>query len=297
MRKAKQASAAISRYYESDMAKERCLAHASGQGIFHAEEEGPHYTLTEVRITTKGAAERIGRPEGRYATLTFSAANLLGGEALTALEERLMTLLLDTVPRSATRILIVGLGNRRLTVDSIGPKTAEAVTATAALRGTPSEGLLNGIRQLSVFCPDVFGETGMEAAGLVKSAVSLTRAEAVIAIDAMASSHPKHLLRAIELADTGTVPGAGVGNRRAPLSRDTVGVPVTAIGIPTMMRARPYIRRALTDFGVEAGRAETYAQKEEGLLVVPHGLDEGTVTLSHLVSRSINAAFGFGAEA
>ncbi len=297
MRRKRTVPDAIPCYYESDMAKERCPVGKSGRGVFHKEETHPHYTLNEVRVTSREAGERIGRPMGRYVTLSFSSAVLFGGAGFAALEDKTAVLLSEAVPREAERILVVGLGNRRLTVDSIGPRAAEAVTATATLRGTPSEGLLRGIRQISVFCPDVFGETGMETAGLVASAVKLTRAEAVVAIDAMATSHPHHLLRAIELTDTGTVPGAGVGNRRAALSRETVGVPVIAVGVPTMMRARPYLRRALTDFGVEAGTAERYAQKEEGLLVVPHGLNEGTVSLARLVSRAINGAFGFGAEA
>lgn len=297
MRRKKTAPATALRYYESDMAKERCPVGASGRGVFHKEETHPHYTLNEVRVTSKEASERIGRPIGKYVTLSFSSTLFFGGVGLSALEDKTAALLSETVPSEARRILVVGLGNRRLTVDSIGPSAAEAVTATAALRGTPSEGLLRGIKQISVFCPDVFGETGMETAALVASAVKLTHAEAVVAIDAMATAHPHHILRAIELTDTGTVPGAGVGNRRAALSRETVGVPVIAVGIPTMMRARPYLRRALTNFGVEAGQAERYAQKEEGLLVVPHGLNEGTASLARLVSRAINAAFGFGAEA
>ena len=295
--KIKKRNPSPSRFFESDMAKERCPKEASGRGVFHAEERTPHYALTRVCITDRAASERVGRPEGQYVTLTFSDPTLLSYDGQTALEDRLTSLLRETVPEKAERLLVVGLGNRRLTVDSVGPKAAEAVTATAALAGTSAEGLLRGVRRISVFCPDVFGETGMETAALVKSAVSITGADAVIAIDAMATADPRHLLRAVELSDTGTVPGAGVGNRRAPLSAETVGVPVAALGVPTMMRARPYLRRALVDFGVESGRAEAYAKREDSLLVVPYGLDEGTAAVSRLLSRAINTAFGFGAEA
>ena len=298
MRQRKRGFDTVLRCYDSDMAKERCPKEVALRGVYHIEEHFDRYTVTETHITENAAAVKMGRPIGKYVTVCLSPDALLYKDRENAIESHLVALLRHSVPSTAKRLLVVGLGNRRLTVDSIGPQVAEAVTATSVLRATEAAHLLKGIRQISVLSPNVFGETGMEAAGLVKAAVSLTEADAVIAIDAMASATPQHLLRAIELTDTGTVPGAGIGNRRTPLSLQTVGVPVTAIGVPTMMRAQAHLRRALRDFGVEAGKADDYArQKDASLLLVPHGLDEGTVCLSHLIARSINTAFGLGPEA
>jgi spore protease len=231
---------------------------------------------------------------GEYASLQFAPLPFLSKEAEREIEKGITALLRKLIPSKAQRLLVVGLGNRRMTVDSIGPRVAEGVTATAILKEAWMEKHSACPSHLiSVFCPDVYGETGMETTGLVKAAVSLTHAQAVLAIDAMATANPSHLLRAIEMTDTGTVPGAGIGNRRLPLSRETVGVPVVAIGISTMMRARPRLRRALVDFGVEAGCADSYAKREEGLLLIPSALEEGVAAMSRLTSRAINTAFGF----
>ena len=286
------ASSAYPLPYDSDLAKERCQTETD-QGIYHTQKKKEHYLLTEVRIALSGSAKRVGRPVGEYATLQFSSAPFLTARARAEIEEGIAALLRKLVPSAARRLLVVGLGNRRMTVDSIGPRVAEGVSATAILNGkTMEEDPSHSTRLISVFCPDVYGETGIETAALVKAAVGLTRARAVLAIDAMATATPSHLLRAIEVTDTGTVPGAGMGNRRLPLSRETVGVPVIAIGIPTMMRAHPRLRRALVDFGVEAGHADAYAKREEGLLLIPSDLEEGVAALSKITARAINAAFG-----
>lgn len=283
--------------HESDMAKERCPKKEAGEGVFHTEKKERHYVLTEVRIALPVAAQRLGRPVGEYATLQFDPLPFVGREAEREIENGIVALLRKRIPSKVQRLLVVGLGNRRMTVDSIGPRVAEGITATAALKEAWSQGHFSPpSRLISVFCPDVYGETGMETAGLVKAAVSLTHAQAVLAIDAMATANPSHLLRAIEMTDTGTVPGAGIGNRRLPLSRQTVGVPVVAIGIPTMMRAHPRLRRALVDFGVEARHADSYAKREEGLLLIPAALEEGITAISRLTARAINAAFGFGEQ-
>ncbi len=282
--------------FESDMANERCPASKHEKGIFYTEEKSESFHLCHTVITESAAAEKVGRPIGNYETLSFASPTLLTARDKGVIEKKLTALLLSSLPKAATRILVVGLGNKELTVDSIGPLAAEGVTATAALETAMPSLFENGQKRISVFCPGVFGETGIESTALIRSAVSLTGAEAVLAIDAMATAVPSHLLRAVEITDTGTVPGAGVGNRRTAVDVKTVGVPVTAIGIPTMMRARPYLRRALTDFGVEKSKAETYAEKSTDLLLIPHGLDEGTRLLSHLLSRAIDRAFGFAEE-
>lgn len=282
--------------FDGDMAKERCQA-GKDQGVLHSQKKEDHYLLTEVRITLPTSAKKLGRPVGEYATFQFVPTPFLTLQAQREIENGISALLCKLVPQTTRRLLVVGLGNRRMTVDSIGPRVAEGVSATAVLNDEANKEDAPPLSHLvSVFCPDVYGETGMEAAGLVEAAVGLTRAQAVLAIDAMATASPSHLLRAIEVTDTGTVPGAGMGNRRLPLSKETVGVPVIAIGIPTMMRARPHLRRALVDFGVEAGHADAYAKREEGLLLIPSALEEGVSTLSRLVSRAINTAFGTDTE-
>ncbi|MBO7170299.1 MAG: GPR endopeptidase [Clostridia bacterium] len=276
--------------FDSDLSKERCPAKGA-KGIDYTEYKKEHYVLTEVTVRLPEAAKRLGRPMGKYATLQFDGTAFLLREVWEAVESATAALLREALPAERPRLLVVGLGNRRLAVDSIGTRTAESVTATAAWDGLFKE--QTSETSVSVFCPGVYGESGMEAAELVKAAVKLTRASAVLAIDAMATARVSHLLRAIELTDTGTVPGAGVGNHRLPLSRETLGVPVVAMGVPTMMRARPHLRRALVDFGVEIGHADSYSQKEKDLLLIPSALEDGITDVSRLAACAINRALGF----
>ena len=237
------------------------------------------------------AAERLGRPIGKYKTLQFDDTAFFLREARETVKKALVTLLREALPRTPLRLLVVGLGNRRLAIDSIGPKTAESVTATAVWNHLSHEHK-QAWSAISVFCPDVYRVTGMEAANLVKAAVRLTQADAVLAVDAMATARPSHLLRAIELTDTGTVPGAGIGDHRLPRSRETLGGPVIALGIPTLMRARPHLRRALIDFGVERSQADSYAKREKDLLLIPAALEDGIAALCELTACAINTAFG-----
>ena len=202
---------------------------------------------------------------GRYETLwipgsgrpTPEVAELLGG---------ILTELMDLEEGSS--VLVVGLGNEAMTPDAIGPLTARGLLVTRHLRQQLPE-LFSSLRPVSALVPGVLGTTGMESAEIVKSVVKATRPDRVLVVDALAAAEQDRLCRVLQVTDAGIVPGSGVGNSRAAFSRKTLGVPVAAVGVPTVLDA---------------------GTKTEPLLVTPRDIDARVRRLSSLISTGIHKA-------
>ena len=219
----------------------------------------------QVRILDRVGEEALGKPVGRYETLwipgsgrpTPEVAELLGG---------ILTELMDLEEGSS--VLVVGLGNEAMTPDAIGPLTVRGLLVTRHLRQQLPE-LFSGLRPVSALVPGVLGTTGMESAEIVKSVVKATRPDRVLVVDALAAAEQDRLCRVLQVTDAGIVPGSGVGNSRAAFSRKTLGVPVAAVGIPTVLDA---------------------GTKTEPLLVTPRDIDARVRRLSSLISAGIHKA-------
>ena len=191
-------------------------------------------TLTMVEITSPEGAEAAGKPQGVYVTLEGKPFWQDAGDCR---EEIAATAagLQELLPKEGL-ILTVGLGNREITPDALGPCTADRILATRHLqKALNQETGLTGLRETAVLTPNVMGKTGIEAAELVQSVVSRFRPAAVIAVDALAAGEIAHLGTTVQLCNTGIEPGSGVLNRRQALNRETLGVPVLAMGIPTVV--------------------------------------------------------------
>jgi len=182
--------------------------------------------LNRVFVESDNAARRLGKPRGTYITLD------LGGDdteprvlrsAARALSAELSALL----PREGT-VLVVGLGNRDITCDAVGPRTAERVIVTAHIA------LRHGLRPVCAMAPGVMGTTGMDTSELVSAVCARLKPAAVIAADALAAVSPERLCRSFQISDAGIVPGDGADGGRKPLNRQTAGVPVIAFGVPTV---------------------------------------------------------------
>ena len=191
-------------------------------------------SVTSVHIETEGAAQRLGKPCGRYVTLDLSALQKNSGELLARASRAVAAELRLLLGEHTRGVLVAGLGNAGMTPDAIGPKSAEHVLVTRHLR---QEDGFSSLCPVSVLTPGVLGQTGIEAMETLRGAVRAVQPDAVIAIDALASRSLARLCTSVQLSDTGIVPGSGVGNHRCPLSRDTLGVPVYAIGVPTVVDA------------------------------------------------------------
>lgn len=261
--------------WESDLAEERRRADTSLPGVAYDEKVKDGIRVSRLRVTSAEGEKSIGKPMGKYLTFTFSRdGEKKEREALVGL---LAGALADLLPREKERILVVGLGNRAMTADAIGPAVAARVSATAHIASAEPELFASlGCRCLAVIRPGVLAETGLEAAALVHAAAEEFHPDAVLVADALAAADPERLLRTVQLCDTGICPGAGIGNRRAGIDRALLGVPVVAVGVPTVIRAPA--------LGCGEGC--------DGLLVVPRDLDEAVPATAALIAEAINRAFG-----
>ena len=190
-------------------------------------------------MTSKEGATQIGRPEGKYLTVNFPDPETLSDEAERKLSCTVGSLLTTLLPREKhPRLLIIGLGNRELTADAVGCETAERIHATRYLaKGDPTLFQKLHCAEIATLCPGIASNSGMEAATVAAACVREIQPSAVVVIDALVASSHLRLLRTVQMCDTGIVPGSGLRNHRVAIDEGSMGVPVVAIGIPTVIDA------------------------------------------------------------
>lgn len=187
--------------------------------------------VTKIEIKTAEGAARMGRPIGIYLTLEIKEEK--EGEETVDPSDLLASYLQTLIPKTAHSILTVGLGNASMTADALGPRTVEKM----AQSGMAS--------YASMMSPGVFAQTGMESSEIIKGIVQRMEPDCIITIDALAARSAFRLGRTVQLTDTGIRPGSGVGNTRKGINKDTMGVPVIAIGIPTVVSAAAIVSDAM----------------------------------------------------
>ena len=207
-------------------------------GVCAAEYTRQGYGVTDVRVATKQAAEAVGKPEGRYVTIDlrpyFRREEGFFARAARCLASELRTLLPGV--GEDWPVLVAGLGNRGMTADAVGPLALESLLVTRHMvRSLPRQ--FRGFTPISALAPGVLAATGMEALELLRGAVQATGCAAVIAVDALAARSRERLCATVQLGDTGLIPGSGVGNHRKAIDKTTLGVPVVAVGVPTVIAA------------------------------------------------------------
>lgn len=207
-------------------------------GVCAAEYTRHGYGVTDVRVATKQAAEAVGKPEGRYVTIDlrpyFRREEGFFARAARCLASDLRTLLPGV--GEDWPVLVAGLGNRGMTADAVGPLALESLLVTRHMvRSLPRQ--FRGFTPVSALAPGVLAATGMEALELLRGAVQATGCAAVIAVDALAARSRERLCATVQLGDTGLIPGSGVGNHRKAIDKTTLGVPVVAVGVPTVIAA------------------------------------------------------------
>ena len=187
-------------------------------------------------------------------------------------------------------VLVAGLGNMEITPDSLGPKTSSRVLATRHISGEIARSTgLDRLRPVAVMQTGVTGQTGIETGEYILSIVRRIRPTAVVAIDALASRRPERLGCTLQISDTGISPGAGVGNHRTKITKETVGVPVIAIGVPTVVDAQTL---AIDILGSDCNRKTQKMLMPQGrqLVVIPREIDLLTERASRLIAFALNGA-------
>ena len=238
------------------------------------------------RTMSEGAARQLGKPRGRYVTLDLSPLQKNADDVLERASRAVGAELRALLGENVKSVLVAGLGNANMTPDAIGPRSAEHVLVTRHLR---QNGAFSAFCSVSVLTPGVLGRTGIEAMETLRGTVRAVQPDAVIAIDALASRSLMRLCSTVQLSDTGIVPGSGVGNHRCPLSRDTLGVPVYAIGVPTVVDAATLTLDVLE----EAGKSDVdpaALRGHETVMVTTRDIDAQIRELSRVIGYGIDLA-------
>lgn len=278
--------------------------------------------VTTVRIETENGAKTMGKPVGTY--LTIEAPNLsspdeeIHREVSEELAKYLTEVMKKIIPESEQdkEVLVIGLGNRQATPDALGPYVADNLNITRHIvkeygkYAAPEE--MNCV--VSAIVPGVMAQTGMETAEIIKGVVRETKPDLLIVIDALAARNSRRLNRTIQIADTGINPGSGVGNYRNAITKETIGVPVIAIGVPTVVDAVTIVSdtmenllsaletsESLKGVGLVLGgysEAEKYELIKEliapnlnSMFMTPKDIDETVKRLSYTISEGLNLAF------
>lgn len=256
--------------------------------------------VTTVRIETENGAAVMGKPVGNYITLEAPKMAEADESYHKEISGKLMEVLERCLPEKedGQSILIIGLGNRNVTPDALGPLVVEHLDITRHLVKEYGKYALDGEadRLVSAVVPGVMGQTGMETVEIVRGIVEETEPDFVIAIDALAARSVRRLNRTIQIADTGIAPGSGVGNHRNAITEETVGVPVIAIGVPTVVDAATIVGDSIEEY-VAKCRDEGMRENKEhlippylyGMFVTPKDIDETMERTSYTISEALNA--------
>ena len=304
--------------------------HVEIQGVALEEEydEEKEMKVTTVKIETENGAKIMKKPVGTY--VTIEAPNLsvpdeeYHSEIAMELSQHLEKFLSNLIGKKNNEkqnceecsVLVVGLGNRKVTPDALGPYVAEHLNITRHIVKEYGKYAMgeDEVHLISAIVPGVMGQTGMETVEIVRGVVKETKPDVVIAVDALAARSSIRLNRTIQIADTGINRGSGVGNHRNALTKDTVGVPVIAIGVPTVVDAATIVNDTMENLLMALETSETlkgvgvvmqgYSATEKyelvkelispnlnGLFVTPKDIDETIQRISYTISEALNGLF------
>lgn len=247
------------------------------------------FSVNEVEILTDRAAQEIGKPRGRYLTLSLDALIRREEDAFPRACRALSALLRELLPETAgsAPILVTGLGNRMITPDAIGPQAVDHVIATRHLVEQVPD-VFSSWRPVSALAPGVLGQTGVETGEVVCGVLDRIRPAAVLAIDALAASRLSRLLRTVQLADTGITPGAGVGNARAALNEQTLGVPVIAVGVPTVVDGATLAHEITGQLGGPS--CEALEDLSRPVMITTRDIDKEVADIARMIGYAVNMA-------
>lgn len=274
----------------TDLAMESGRVGAGGQveGVRVDRREIGGITRLRVDVLDERGQRETGKRPGTYITLYSDGLGDMYGAEWTNLTEMLareITLAAGLDERPDGSVLVLGLGNRQVTPDAIGPRAADMVLSTRALQDNEC---FSKLRRVMTAAPGVYGATGIEVEETVKGLVREVQPDIIIAIDALCARSPGRIANTVQLSDAGIQPGSGVGNHRAALSRETLGVRVAAIGVPTVVYAHSIVADALERAGAQCDGQLADAAGE--LIVAPRDIDSLVERASRLIADALNRA-------
>ena len=276
--------------FRTDLAMERTAVPEGLNGVSVDTRERDGAEITWVRIDSASAAEKLGKPQGCYWTLTHPKLPIMLPEERIAIASEAAQVLRILLPPEGD-IMVLGLGNRRMTSDALGDRVVSGIMVTRHMQE-------RNLRSVCAMSPGVLGVTGVESAELALGLTRQLHPAAVIVIDALAAMETSRICTTIQITDTGIHPGSGVGNHRKGITAETLNVPVIAVGIPMVVYASTIVRDALEKImAKEAGGEDAHLMAEkltssiqDDLVVTPRGIDELVQGLADMLALAINSA-------
>ena len=283
-------------------------------GIESIEEQiNENIKVSRVKITNENGEKAIGKPIGNYITIDVKKLKLATDEDIQKTAETLTNELKQVIDLHTDKqgdILIVGLGNIYVTPDSLGPKVINEIDVTRHIIKYLPQYVDEGTRPVSAISPGVLGTTGIETVEILKGIVENIKPKLLIVIDALASRSIERISSTIQVSDTGIVPGAGVGNTRQEISKESLGIPVVAIGIPTVVELATLVSDGIDIFIdrlQEKAESNEYLNKlqqddkyeevkealnvgEYNMIVTPKEIDDLIENMKDVIARGINFA-------
>lgn len=306
--------------FRTDLASERKEIYQKAheldeiEGIKATKEDiNENIKVERVEITNENGEKAIGKPKGKYITIDVKKLKSATEDEIQKTSEIVsneLKKLIDNHIQKQDEILVVGLGNSYVTPDSLGPKVINEIDITRHLINYLPQYIEEGTRPVCALAPGVLGTTGIETMEILKGIVDNTKPKLVIVIDALASRSIDRISSTIQISDTGIIPGAGVGNTRKEISRKTLGIPVIAIGIPTVVELATLVSEGIdifidrlqqkaesNEYLNELQKSDKYEEVKEALnvgeynmIVTPKEIDNLIENMKDVVARGINFA-------
>lgn len=286
----------------TDLACESIGINRHTEGTSYKEYTVRGLSVCELTVKDRRGEELSGRPMGNYMTIHCPVIRSLDPETEERICDALCNVIIAYTERitkksisGETRILVAGLGNRFISADSVGPRTADKIAVTNHMLTSDKRDLFMkiGCAGLCAVHPGVMGQTGIEAAAMIRGAAQSAEPDLVIAIDALAARSTKRLCATIQLSDTGIEPGSGIGNRRGAVNRDTIGYPVMAIGVPTVVDCATLVYDSLSNAGITdlEKDLDSSLREERDFFVSLRDSDIVSEEISKILAKAINRAF------
>lgn len=276
--------------FRTDLALERReMLKAELDGVKVTESENEECKTTTIEVLSEEAAKRLGKGIGKYITLemnAFSDEAAASKDRLNAIVNALRNLL----PDGKGTVMVAGVGNMDMTSDALGPKTASMIFATRHIGEElrKAVGIKESLRPVVAFSTGVLGQTGIESSEYIKSLCDAVKPECVITIDALAAGSVSRLGKTIQMSDTGIAPGSGIGNTRKRIDEKNLGVPVIAVGIPTVVDALS-LACEICQTDISCVNKKEF-NKAGSLVVAPKDIDLLVKNASYLLALAINSA-------
>ncbi len=269
--------------YRTDLAIEsrELIGSRVPDGVSFYEKLEGKVKITRIKIETESGAQKLCKPRGNYITLEIPKPTQNPQESEEEIE-LIAKEITRLIPKKGC-VLVAGLGNHNITPDALGPKTVDGTVSTRHIADSLPD---FDFRPVAAIAPGVMGQTGIETGDVVRSVCEKIGASCVIAVDALASMSTNRLGCTVQICDSGISPGSGVGNARTELSQKTLGVPVIAIGVPTVVDALTLAMDALS----EDEHKYINEQKLKGLMVTPREIDSLISAVSKVLSIAIGRA-------